>query len=84
MTMSEFCMRAWDWKPSVVIGCCGLIAAYAWAVRPRVSFRIAAWLGGVLLILLALVSPLGELANTYLFSVHMAQHILFVLVVKLN
>ena len=35
----------------------------------------------MLLIFLALVSPLDELADTYLFSVHMAKHILFVLVV---
>ncbi len=81
MSSSDFFLRAWDWKPSVVIGCGALIAAYAWAVQFRFSRRIAAWLGGVLLIFLALVSPLDELADTYLFSVHMAKHILFVLVV---
>ena len=43
--------------------------------------KAVAWLAGVLLIFLALVSPLDELADTYLFSVHMAKHILFVLVV---
>jgi putative membrane protein len=81
MSTTEFFIRAWDWKPSVVIGCCGLIAAYAWVVRLRFSLRTASWLAGVLLIFLALVSPLDELADTYLFSMHMAKHILFVLVV---
>jgi cytochrome c oxidase assembly factor CtaG len=81
MTTSEFFMSAWDWKPSVVAGCAVLLGAYAWAVRFRFSQRAAAWLTGVLLIFLALVSPLDELADRYLFSVHMAKHILFVLVV---
>lgn len=81
MTTSEFFISAWDWKPSVVIGCAALMGAYAWAVRFRFSQKAAAWLAGVLLILLALVSPLDELADKYLFSVHMAKHILFVLVV---
>lgn len=81
MTTSEFFISAWDWKLSVVIGCAALIAVYAWAVRFRFSQKAAAWLTGVLLIFLALVSPLDELAGKYLFSVHMAKHILFVLVV---
>lgn len=81
MSTSEFFLGAWDWKISVVAGCCGLMAAYAWAVRFRFSRRAIAWLAGVLLILLTLVSPLDELADKYLFSVHMAKHILFVLIV---
>ena len=81
MSTSEFFISAWDWKPSVVIGCAALTGMYAWAVRFRFSRKAAAWLAGVLLIFLALVSPLDELADKYLFSVHMAKHILFVLVV---
>jgi putative membrane protein len=81
MSTSEFFISAWDWKPSVVIGCTVLLGAYAWAVRFQLSEKAAAWLTGVLLILLTLVSPLDELADKYLFSVHMAKHLLFVLVV---
>lgn len=81
MSISEFFISAWDWKPSVVIGCTVLLGAYAWAVRFRFSGRAIAWLTGVLFIFLALVSPIDDLADTYLFSVHMAKHILFVLVV---
>ena len=81
MSASQFFISAWDWKPSVVVGCAALLGAYAWAVRFRFPEKAAAWLAGVLLIFLALVSPLDELADKYLFSAHMAKHILFVLVV---
>jgi putative membrane protein len=80
MSTSEFFLSAWDWKPSVLIGCAALIVMHAWAVRFRLSRKAAPWLIGVLLILLSLVSPLDELADKYLFSVHMAKHIVFVLV----
>lgn len=71
----------WDLKPSVIVGCCALLALYAWAVRYRFRMRALLWIAGVLMIFLALCSPLDELADTYLFSIHMAKHILFVLVV---
>jgi putative membrane protein len=71
----------WDFKPSVVIGCCALLAAYLYATRGRVQGRAAAWFTGAGLIFLSLCSPADELADKYLFCVHMAKHILFVLVV---
>jgi cytochrome c oxidase assembly factor CtaG len=37
--------------------------------------------GAIVVFLLALVSPLGALANGYVFSAHMVQHILLVLIV---
>jgi putative membrane protein len=81
MSTSEFFTSAWDWKPSVVIGCAALLIGYAWVVRFRFSQKALAWLTGVLLIFVVLVSPLDELADQYLFSAHMVKHILFVLVV---
>lgn len=81
MSMHDFMFRAWDLKPSVVIGCCGLIVGYEWVVHLRLSSRTLAWISGVLLLFLTLVSPLDALADNYLFSVHMAKHILLVLVV---
>ncbi len=71
----------WDWKPSVIAGCAGLLLLYAREVRYRFTPRAAAWLAGVLLIFFALCSPLDELGDKYLFSVHMARHIAFVLIV---
>jgi len=71
----------WDFKPTVIIGCCALLAAYGWVGDWQRRARAVLWLGGVLLIFIASCSPLDELADTYLFSVHMAKHIVFVLVV---
>jgi putative membrane protein len=72
---------SWDWKPSVIAGCAGLLILYGRAVHFRFGSRTAAWLAGVLLIFAALCSPLDELGDKYLFSVHMARHIVFVLIV---
>ena len=80
MSAHDFLMSAWDWKPSVVLGCGLVMAGYAWSTRFRFSARAAAFAAGVLAILFALVSPLDKLADHYLFSVHMAKHILFVLI----
>ena len=81
MSSSEFLLRAWDWKPSVLIGCLGLMAGYLSIAGLHFYRRTVAWFAGVLLIMVALVSPLDRLADAYLFSAHMAKHILFVLVI---
>jgi putative membrane protein len=72
---------AWDWEPSIVIGCAALLLGYAAAVHFR--FRRIAWFyaGGVATLLLALVSPVDTLGDTYLFSAHMVQHMLLILAV---
>ena len=80
MSTSDFLVAAWAWKPSVVIGCCALVWGYAWAAQFRFTGRSLAWVAGVLSIFFVLVSPLDELADNYLFSAHMAKHILLVLV----
>jgi putative membrane protein len=81
MTLLDFAATAWDWKPSVVLGCCGLAAAYLLTERFRFPRRAALWMTGVLMILMALVSPVDVMADTYLFSVHMAKHITLLLVI---
>lgn len=81
MNTWQLLTSAWDWEPSVVIGCAALIAAYAVAVRFRFSRAAAIYVAGVLLLLLALVSPLETLGEEYLFSAHMLQHMLLVLVI---
>lgn len=81
MTMSHFWLTAWDLEPSVVAGCIGLLAAYAAAARFKFSKRALLFLTGVLILFLALVSPLDTLSDIYLFSAHMLQHMLLILVV---
>jgi putative membrane protein len=80
----------WSWEPSVLIGVALLVGAYLCALGPlRRRFKSsrpvkrsqAAWfLAGMAVILFALVSPLDEIGDNYLFSAHMIQHILLALV----
>jgi putative membrane protein len=49
--------------------------------RPGLRYRPPLFVAGVLVLLLALVSPLDTLGDTYLFSAHMAQHMLLLQVV---
>ncbi|MGH9356031.1 MAG: cytochrome c oxidase assembly protein [Terriglobia bacterium] len=72
---------AWDWEPSIVMGCGALLLGYAVAVRFRFSRRAWFYAAGVAVLLLALVSPVDTLGDTYLFSAHMLQHMLLILAV---
>jgi putative membrane protein len=75
---------AWSIHPSVIIGTGLLGAFYFWAIRrgylrPSPGERVA--FGGALLVLLvSLNGPVHDLSDYYLFSVHMAQHLLLTLV----
>jgi len=81
MTMWEFIRAAWIWEPSVVGGCLALAAWYLSAVGVKPARRAASFLAGVAVLFLALNSPLDVLGDTYLFSAHMIQHLLLILVV---
>ncbi|MHB8384533.1 MAG: cytochrome c oxidase assembly protein [Candidatus Binataceae bacterium] len=73
-------LRAWDFDPSIVIGCAALLAAYAVAYRGDYS-RAPWFVAGVATMFLALVSPLDALSDEYLFSAHMLQHLILILIV---
>jgi cytochrome c oxidase assembly factor CtaG len=81
MSPSYLSFSGWDWEPSVVIGCAALLVAYGAALRFRFSKRAGFFVAGTYILLLALVSPLEMLADHYLLSAHMLQHILLMLVV---
>ncbi len=74
-------LTAWDWEPSIIVGCIGLLVAYAWAARFKFTKRAWVYLAGVIILFLALVSPLDTLSDIYLFSAHMIQHMLLILLV---
>src|SRR5882724_9194745 len=80
MTTWQALTSTWDWEPTVLAGCVLLLAWYVVYVYPLTA---CAWVfgSGILVLLLALVSPLDTLGDTYLFSVHMVQHLLLTLVV---
>jgi cytochrome c oxidase assembly factor CtaG len=84
-----------DWlayrpPPSVVAGLIGLEIAYLLCVsayrdrigasRPVPLSRRIAFSSGVLVMLLALATPLDTIGDTYLFTAHMLQHLLLTLI----
>jgi putative membrane protein len=79
MTTQQFFTSAWSWNAAVLVSSCLVFAAYLWAFEftRRILFLIA----GLAVFVLTLVSPLNALADGYLFSAHMLQHILLLLIV---
>jgi putative membrane protein len=80
MTTWRLLTSSWRWHPSVILGCLGLLVGYFALPRSRSRGAAVRFVLGVLVIGLALVSPLDALGDTYLFSAHMAQHLLLILV----
>jgi putative membrane protein len=79
MTTHQFLTSAWSWNPAV-LGLSGVaLAAYVWAFG--LNCRIPYLIAGLGVFVLTLVSPLNALADGYLFSAHMLQHILLLLIV---
>jgi putative membrane protein len=80
----------WHGHPDVLIGLAALEVAYLLGVGPlreRYNLaeaadprQVATFTTGVIVIFLALLSPLHVLSDSYLFSAHMLQHILVTLV----
>lgn len=83
MTKWEPILAAWDWEPSIVIGCGILLVGYAAALRWQFSKISGYFVTGVVLLLVDLVSPLDMLGDTYLFSAHMVQHVVLLFGVPL-
>lgn len=81
MTVWQFLASGWDLEPSIIASCAALLLGYAVLLRFRFTLRTAYFVCGVFILLLALVSPLDALSDTYLFSAHMVQHIFLILLV---
>ncbi len=81
MTLRQLLVSGWDWEPSIVLGCAVLMIGYVFVVRLRFPKKAMTFAAGVLILLLSLVSPLDTLADDYLFSAHMLQHLFLILVV---
>lgn len=81
----DFWLTQWNLEPSILIGTALITGLYLYAIGPyrkrhfpeepvRTGQTIA-FLSGMLIMFLALVSPLDELGDSYLFSAHMVQHL---------
>ena len=83
-------MYTWNWEPSILIGLALQAGAYLACVGPlRGRFagsspvpqsQIQTFLLGVLVLFIALVSPLDTLGDRYLLTAHMVQHLSLTLV----
>ncbi|HAG98440.1 MAG TPA: cytochrome c oxidase assembly protein [Ktedonobacter sp.] len=86
----DFWLTQWNWEPSILIGTVLIVGLYLYAVGPlrkkhhpgeRInSGQVFSFLLGMFIMFLALVSPLDELGDSYLFSAHMVQHLCLTIV----
>jgi putative membrane protein len=79
VTTQQFLTSAWTWNLAALASSAAALAAYVWAfgLGRRIWYLIA----GLGVFVLALMSPLNTMAAGYLFSAHMLQHILLLLIV---
>ena len=82
-------MNEWVGHPSIVLGLGAILAAYVVAARRHIRLRrgdavtttqVSYFGVGLLVVYLALASPLHDLSERYLFTAHMVQHLLLTLV----
>lgn len=88
--MTDILLSGWTWYPSVVIGIGLWTGAYIVLLGPfrrqnalgqsPNTWQQFAFHSGTLILLLALISPLDELGDEYLFSAHMFQHLLMMFI----
>ena len=83
-------LSAWDFDPVLVGSITLTIGLYLYAVGPYRArrhlgpppkkYRSASFLAGMLVVWFALASPIDSIGEHYLFSVHMVQHLILLLV----
>jgi cytochrome c oxidase assembly factor CtaG len=81
MNTWQLLLTTWTWDPSVIAGSLAVIVVYLATVHFRFNWQTVLFIGGVLVLFFALESPLEALGDTYLFSAHMLQHLLLILLV---
>jgi cytochrome c oxidase assembly factor CtaG len=79
MTTQQFFTSTWTWNLAALASTGAALVAYVWAFG--LGRRILYLIAGLGVFVLALISPLNALAAGYLFSAHMLQHILLLLIV---
>jgi putative membrane protein len=79
MTTQQFLTSAWTWNIAALVATGATLVAYLWLFGS--NRRILYLLAGLGVFVVTLSSPLNALAAGYLFSAHMLQHILLLLIV---
>jgi len=80
VTNAELLLRAWDVDAFTVVLCGAACAAYVVTHRGRFG-RAAFFAAAMAVLFITLASPIAVLSRGYLFSAHMLQHLLLLLVV---
>ena len=94
MGVGHLDLTDWTWEPTVILGLVALCAAYVMAWRRGLlsdGDDVHAWFrsagsrrwyfaAGVAVAFVALLSPIDTGGDTYLFSLHMVQHLLLMMV----
>jgi cytochrome c oxidase assembly factor CtaG len=84
MTTREMLTSLWDLRsPAWLVVAAGIVAYVALCARQASRSRRACFMGAVVVFLLALVSPIAVLARAYLFTAHMMQHLLLLLIMPM-
>ena len=83
-------MVAWTLDAPLLVGLLTLTGLYLWAVGPMrqrlggspafPTWKAVAFLTGLLTLGLAIMSPIGEMADRYLFTMHMVQHLILTMI----
>jgi putative membrane protein len=81
MTTGHFLISAWDLNPWVIAICVAAILIYGARHQFHLDRKIGWLLVGLAVFFLTLASPIDTLADGYLFSAHMLQHLLLLLIV---
>lgn len=79
MTTAHFLISGWTWNAAVLL--VGMASGAAYVTAFGLNQRLGYFAGALAVFLLTLLSPLNTLADGYLFSAHMLQHILLLLIV---
>jgi putative membrane protein len=81
MTTKQFIISAWNWNPWVIAICAATIIIYCARHRSLNRLKTGWLLAATAIFFLTLASPIDTLADGYLFSAHMLQHLLLLLIV---
>lgn len=81
MTTEQLLTEAWRFSSPAWLIAVGAFALYLWAFGARDRVRVVAFVGAMIVFLLATVSPIAVLADGYLFSAHIVQHLLLLLLI---
>jgi len=83
MEILQLFNTGWSFEPWVLVFASILLGAYMLGVGVELNRYSILYVLGVLVMLFALLSPLDFLGRHYLFSAHMVQHILLLLITPL-